>query len=166
MKNHSLALRVAHQIIKKNNNVKFFFVGKNVNYKNNFFKLNVNHKLLNKKIFLLNEKKNINFFLKNIDILISTSSWGEGFPNILLEASAMGITCVSTNIGDTKKILINGFLVNNRNEYKKFIYILDGILENRLRAKLKKNIDLLTYIKKNFSLKNICYKYERIYCEY
>ena len=62
MKNHVLALKVAHQIIKKNDNVKFFFIGKNVTYKNNFFKSNVNYKLLNKKIFLLNEKKNINIF--------------------------------------------------------------------------------------------------------
>ena len=31
MKNHTLALKIAHQIIEKNNKVKFFFVGKNVN---------------------------------------------------------------------------------------------------------------------------------------
>ena len=36
-------------------------------------------------------KKKINKFLRNIDILISTSSWGEGFPNVVLEATVMGI---------------------------------------------------------------------------
>ena len=57
MKNHVLALKVAHQIIKKNDNVKFFFIGKNVTYKNNFFKSNVNYKLLNKKFSFLMKKK-------------------------------------------------------------------------------------------------------------
>ncbi len=166
MKNHSLALKVAHQIIAKNDNVNFFFIGKNVNYKNNFFKSKVSRQLLNKKIFLLNEKKNIDVFLRNIDILISTSSWGEGFPNILLEATAMGITCISTDIGDTKKILVNGFLINNKNKYKKFIDILEGIIKKDIRIKNKQNAYLSNYIRKNFSLKNICYKYEKIYCEY
>ena len=163
MKNHSLALKIAHQIVAKNDNVKFFFIGKNVNYKNNFFKSNVDHQLLNKKIFLLNEKKNINVFLRNIDILISTSLWGEGFPNILLEATAMGITCISTNIGDTKKILINGFLINNKNKYTKFLNILEKIIKKKIKINKKPNANLSKYLRKNFSLKNICYKYEKIY---
>ena len=85
--------------------------------------------------------------------MISTSLWGEGFPNTLLEATAMGITCISTNIGDTKKILMNGFTINNKNKYKKFINTLESVIKRDIKIKKKKNINLSNYIKKNFLLK-------------
>ena len=164
MKNHALALKVSHEIIKKNDKVKFFFMGKNVNFKNSFFKKNIDHKLINKKIFLLGEKKNINIFLRDIDILISTSLWGEGFPNVILEASAMGIPCVSTNIGDAKKILINGYLINNTNDYKLFTNIINKIIGNDIKNSDVKYNKTIAHINKKFSIKNICYEYEKIYC--
>ena len=54
---------------------------------------------------LLGERHDIPDLVAGFDIATLPSAWGEGFPNVLGEAMASGVPCVTTDIGDSAWIV-------------------------------------------------------------
>jgi glycosyltransferase involved in cell wall biosynthesis len=54
---------------------------------------------------LLGERHDIPDIVAGLDIATLPSAWGEGFPNVLGEAMASGVPCVTTDIGDSAWIV-------------------------------------------------------------
>ena len=83
---------------------------------------------LEKKVHLLGELEDTKSFFNKIDYLVSSSSFGESFPNVIAESMLHGIPCVSTNVGDTKKIISNfGWISEPSNPEKLCIKIQEAI---------------------------------------
>ncbi len=55
--------------------------------------------------FLLGESSSMSSFYRSLDVFVSSSSWGEGFPNVIAEAMMEGIPCVGTDVGETRDII-------------------------------------------------------------
>jgi glycosyltransferase involved in cell wall biosynthesis len=90
---------------RKKINFKCYMAGHNVDKKNKKLLSLIKQFNLKKKIYLLGELKCTKSFFNKIDYLILSSSFGESFPNVIAESMLQGIPCISTNVGDSKKII-------------------------------------------------------------
>ena len=57
------------------------------------------------QIHFLGERHDLPRLTAALDLAISTSAFGEGFPNVIGEAMACAIPVIATDIGDTARVL-------------------------------------------------------------
>jgi glycosyltransferase involved in cell wall biosynthesis len=68
-------------------------------------------------VIALGERENVAELMTCFDAFVLSSSHGEGFPNVIGEAMAVGLPCVVTDVGDCRFIVgENGFVVPPKNE--------------------------------------------------
>jgi glycosyltransferase involved in cell wall biosynthesis len=107
MKDHEGFLQSARLISQQIPDARFVLAGRDVSCANTPLVEWCNASGLNDKVFLLGERADVSDLLSAIDVLCLSSAWGEGFPNIIGEAMACGVPCVTTDVGDAGIIVGN-----------------------------------------------------------
>jgi len=105
MKDHKSFIQAANIIFSQNSKIHFILVGRNVCSSNSVIHELVSTADAKDNLHLLGERADIPELMKSIDIAVTSSAWGEGFPNALGEAMACAIPCVVTDVGDSAWIL-------------------------------------------------------------
>jgi len=105
MKGHAVFLRAAANLIGNRPTTRFLMVGRGLDEKNVELIEQIRGLKLESQVRLLGERKDIPDIMSALDILTSSSTSGEGFPNVVGEAMACGVPCVGTDVGDTKAII-------------------------------------------------------------
>ncbi|MBI9051225.1 MAG: glycosyltransferase [Anaerolineaceae bacterium] len=60
---------------------------------------------IQKQVHLLGYRADIKHIHQSLDILVSSSAYGEAFPNVIAEAMACGVPCVATDVGDSRFLI-------------------------------------------------------------
>ena len=158
-KNFFEAAKIVHKIYPK---VHFFLCGDGISWKNEKLREWIEKSGVEKVTHLLGRRDDMKNVYNSIDIFCS-SSYGEGFPNVIGEAMACGIPCVVTNVGDSAIIVGDtGFVVPPKNPES-----LDEAIIKMIKIGKEKRKELgrkaRKRIEENYSIEKIVINYEQLY---
>lgn len=108
MKDHATFIRAAALLAARRSDVRFICIGDGAAlYKQSLMTM-AQGLGLGQRLHWEPSQADMRPVYNALDILSSTSAWGEGFPNVVAEAMACGVRCVVTNVGDSA-VIVNGY---------------------------------------------------------
>ena len=149
----------------KNENIIFKIAGGGASLENPEVKaLFDQYQLDSQKVHLLDQISDMPAFYQSIDAFLMTSIT-EGFPNVLVEAMASGLPCISTDVGDAKYIVQDlGSIVPPRNAQT----LVDAILAYTQKSEAEKqSLKLATRerVEQNFSIETVSRQYMQVWSQ-
>jgi glycosyltransferase involved in cell wall biosynthesis len=115
MKDHDNFLDAAALLAARNCEVNFVLVGPGIDPLNRSLVDAIARRGLNDRVHLLGHRDDMVRVYSAFDIATLTSAYGEGSPNVLIEAMACGLPCAATDCGDAAELLgPNGRIVQRR----------------------------------------------------
>lgn len=166
-KDHANLIRAISLLKLKNHNFLFILVGRKVSKHNKELNSLIKKFQLSDKVKLIGQSKNIVQILNGIDIYVQSSSFGEGFPNVVAEAMSCGIPCVVTDVGDFSFIVgKTGYSIPPCDPK-----ILGKTIEkaiNQIGTKQwnKKKYESRLRIKNNFNIKKMINNYNNLWAKF
>ena len=104
-KNHAGFFEAAERIYRSRPDAHFLLAGTGVSGNNAALRRVIQQTGVGSNTYLLGRREDMPRLMASLDVLVSSSSFGEGFPNVLGEAMACGVPCVVTNVGDSAEIV-------------------------------------------------------------
>lgn len=105
MKDYPTFLEAAAIIVKELPNAQFLLVGTGVDDTNSELTSHISRLGLTNNVQLLGERHDLPALTASLDLAVSSSAFGEGFPNVVGEAMACAVPVVATDIGDTAWVM-------------------------------------------------------------
>ena len=149
----------------KNENIIFKIAGAGASLENADVKaLFEQYQLDAEKVHLLDQISDMPAFYQSVDAFLMTSIT-EGFPNVLVEAMASGLPCISTDVGDAKYIVQDlGSIVPPRNAQ----VLADAILQYAQKTEAEKQAlkqATRERVEQNFSIATVSRQYMQVWSQ-
>lgn len=159
MKDHALFFKVAGIVNRLLPSARFILVGKQMESKNpDIFKM-MNESHLTEKILLMGVRSDLNDIYPALDLLVSTSAFGEGFPNVIGEAMSCGVPVVATDVGDSAYLLGDCGRIVQHGRATEMAQACIDLLSLPVEEKKRFGISARERIKTRFSIEQIGRRY-------
>jgi len=160
MKDHGTFFQASKLFLKSNPHTHFILAGKDVTRENPRIVLTDN----TEQFHLLGEREDVERILACLDIATS-SSISEGFPNVIAEAMACGVPCVTTDAGDARLLIGDTGMVINKSSPRNLCEAWELMV--RLSPNIRREMGLMARerIMHLFTLKQTTESYESLYRE-
>ena len=160
MKDHATFLDAAQQVAKVRRDVLFVLVGKGTETLAQV----VAAKGLIDRVAILGYRSDVECLLPGMDI-VCLSSVGEGFPNVLGEAMACGVPCVSTDVGDARTIIGDTGHIVAVNDPRALAHAIIDLIDQGPAAREKLGCAARARIETEYSLPRIVNQYAALYSD-
>jgi glycosyltransferase involved in cell wall biosynthesis len=116
MKDHETFLRAASQLAATHGEVVFVLAGEGVSPDSAAFGALLSRTAPHARVIALGRREDVPRVAAACDVSTCSSSFGEGFPNAVIESMACGVPCVVTDVGDAGEIVGDTGLVVPRRD--------------------------------------------------
>ena len=105
MKDHAGLLRAAGRLADRHPNLHVVLVGRGLDRPDGELAGLIREVALEGRVHCLGERADVDSVIAGLDLLVSASAWGEGFPNVVAEAMALEVPAVVTDVGDSAYVV-------------------------------------------------------------
>jgi len=162
-KDHGNFVKAAAMLHRQKPTTHFLLCGDGVDWDNNLLAQWIDAAGLHSYFHLLGRRQDIPRLLAALDIASSSSSFGEGFPNVIGEAMACGLPCVVTNVGDSATIIGETGIVVPPNHPEALAHGMLRLLSLPNGERKARGMAARKRIEDNYALESIVKQYEEFY---
>ena len=162
VKGHEVFLKAAQLLLKKHPHIHFLLGGKEVDNTNYVLNQQIAQLEIGEQIHLLGERQDVHHLTASLDIA-SSSSYSEGFPNVIGEAMSCGVPCAVTDVGDSARIVGNTGRVVPANNPEALANAWQELIEMGAEGRFKLGSAARSRIIECFSLDLVVTQYETLY---
>jgi len=164
-KDHLNFIRAAALLLAKAPNVYFLLCGDDIDWANPQLARWIKEAGIAGRCRLLGTRNDIPRLTAALDIAACSSSYGEGFPNVIGEAMSCGVPCAVTDVGDSALIVgQTGRVVPPQNP-EELADAFAELVELGSEGRALLGVAARCRIKEHFDLPNIVERYQNLYQE-
>lgn len=164
IKGQAYFVQVATLLAPKYPQLKFLMVGRGLNWENPLLVNWINKSGYKNRFILLGERNDIPQCLSAMDIFC-LHSLSEGFPNVLAEAMASGLPCVTTDVGDSALLLMDAGIVVPKADPVALANGVEHMVNIGPKMRLNYGAKAKALVEKNYSMDHACKRFEKIYLD-
>ena len=163
MKDHANGIRAAARLIARGKNIQLLLIGRDAEPSNSDLMEVIGAEGIEQSVSLLGQRSDIPSLMPGLDILMSSSAWGEAFPLVVAEAMAAGVPAVATDLGDTKYLIGDAGAIVPPRDPDALASAIENIINMDMEARRALGETARNRIAENFALDEVTRRYEDVY---
>lgn len=164
-KDYKTFAKMAARLVESLPNSCFVMAGTGVDWSNKELVGWLDDLKITRNCRLLGSRQDVARIMSGLDLLVSSSAYGEGFPNVVAEAMACEVPCVATNVGDSLEIIGDPECVTERADDRALATAAMNTLTRSLDIRKNLGKNARQRIRERYSLDHMVARYEHLYDE-
>lgn len=115
------------------------------------------------RMLALGERGDVNRVMRGCDALISGSSFGEGFPNVIAEAMASGLPCVATDVGDARLLVGEAGLIVEPGDPDQLAHAVSELITGGAAYRAELGARARKQVETHWSIERAAERYRRVW---
>ena len=156
-------IEVARLVAAEDPRAVFVLAGDGVTWTNQNLVRAIKRHGLESRMHLLGQRIDMPRIMAGLDLLVSSSIFGEGFPNVIAEGMSCGVPCIATGVGDSEELVSDDGRIAAPGDYEGLarasIRLLSLKAEDRARTGLRDRDRIV----KHFEIGAMVDSYEALY---